>query len=818
MAKIGDLLKNLVEKISKLSKFPKNSKKVSDSSQEKSPEKLFSKIKITGMLDSILNLVRSLMARKLLFGIVLSSIVLVVLGIVAAFFLMKPQGKETVVYEGAGNVENLVISIPQGAFPYDKFFRIRVPRQSALESVLKSGSFISQIYELIPSDGKYDMSALPISLRYYLPSELIGSNDSNSISFAAISNDGKTYSIIPGSFIGKDSSGYYVETNLFFLPKWVGVVSTPGQVLKTGIIDLYKTVSAKPTLLIVPGSDPNFSGYFHSARVAGVSIWQSVFGDRSIKMYKYPVNETRSYNYTLLFNQFKSSNPWPSPIIFEAERLAQELKKHPDTEFDILAHEIGGLIVYYCLANHPEIKNIRKVAYVSTPFLGTNIVDPRLALSIYPSKPSVAGKLYNLPDSVISSLQGYLKSSIESVNIYYADLIPNSDFLKKLRFLPYRTDITTVAYMGNSPTMSIDVTSSLLERLYPELVLNLGDGIVSKNSARLPYMTLKVFNGSWNNIYTTDLFIQDIKKYFDYELPELPSYKDDTFGEFVSSEKEKIFERFLTKPELKDFEIDEWKISDNPYIKFVQSLNFPGNQVAIYGGIVYTADENGLYVSGTKVWNETIMNLKETIDGISYGTQTNVYYRKLENFVSYSQDSSDDYLATKNFAIFAKPRPNEKIDFVDETGNLIVTLRGIYGKVIYDGDEIIFMTNREVYRYYYGVKYTAPMGLYRSYDMNYAIVVDDYVLAVTRAYGLLVFDRSGRYIYAGEGWVGNVGLYKVGKYIATVGDNFVTLVDFEKRRMDKIVENIPSLVYDATIWEDKLYIITSDGLLIYKIG
>ncbi|MFN6992483.1 MAG: hypothetical protein ACK4MM_07180, partial [Fervidobacterium sp.] len=569
-------------------------------------------------------------------------------------------------------------------------------------------------YELIPSDGRYDMAALPISLRYYLPSQLIGSNDSNATAFAAVSSDGKTYNIIPGSFIGKDSTGYYVEANMFVLPKWIGVVSTPGQTLKTGIIDLYKTISAKPTLLIVPGSDPNFSGYFQSSKVAGVSIWQSVFSDRAIKMYRYPVNESRSYNYTLLFNQFKKASPWPSPIIFEAERLAEELKRYQDIEFDILAHEIGGLIVYYCLANHPEIKNVRKVAYVSTPFYGTNIADPRLALSIYPAKPSAGGKLYNLPDSVVASLQGYLKSYIESVNIYYSDLVPNSDFLKKLRFFPYRTDIVATAYMGNSPTMSIDVTSSLLERLYPELVINLGDGVVSKSSARMPYMTLKIFNGSWNNVYTTDVFIEEIKKYFEYELPELPSYRDDTFMEVVTSEKEKFFERFLKETESKEFEIDEWKISDNPLVKFVQSLNFPGKQVAIYGGIVYTADENGLYVSGTKVWNEQILNLKESVDGISYGTQTNVYYRKLESAVSYVQTPSDDYIAAKNFAIFAKPRPNEKIDFVDETGNLIVTLKGIYGKVIYDGDEIIFMTNREIYRYYYGVKYTAPLGLYRS--------------------------------------------------------------------------------------------------------
>ncbi len=805
MPKLGDFVKN----------FSNIFKRSKDNADAGKPPKKFAKVDLKGLIGKVSELTKSLWARKLLFGIVVGSIALLVISLI---LLMKPKDMEAVVSEGTQTVQNLVISIPSGAFPYDKSFRVKIPNQSALQTVINTGNFISPIYELIPSDGRYDMAALPIVVRYYFPSSLIGSNDSNSIAFAALSSDGKTYNVIPGSFINKDAKGYFVEANFFVVPRWIGVVSMPGQTLSTGIVDIYKTISAKPTLLIVPGSEPNFSGYFKSTKVTGVSLWQSVFGDRSIMVYRYPVNESRSYNYTSLFNSFKQSSPLPSPIIFEAEKLAQELKKYPQTQFDILAHEIGGLIVYYCLSKHPEIKNVRKIAYVSTPFYGTNIVDPRLAISLYPSKPDSAGMLFDLPSSVIASLQGYLKAYIEAVNVYYSDLIPNSELLKELRYLPYRTDIESIAYMGNMPPMSIDVTSSLLERFYPELVVNLGDGIVSKGTARLPYMVLKVFNGSWNNFYTTDEFVQDLKKYFEYELPALPAYTDDTFSERVTDEKEKVFERFLSSEKAEKFDVDEWKISDNPYVKFIQSFNFPGTQIAVYGGIIYTADANGLYVSGTKVWDEMIMNLKETLDGISYGTQTNVYYRKLADMVNYQQSSADDYIATKNFTIFAKPRPNDKVDFVDENGNLIVTLRGIYGKVIYDGDEIILMTNREVYRYYYGIKYTAPLALYRSYDMTYAIVVDDYVLATTRAYGLLLFNRAGKNTYVGEGWVGNVGLYKSGNYIVAVGDNFITLIDFEKRRIDRIVENVPYKVYDATIWEDKLYIMTDGGVLVYKIG
>jgi len=770
---------------------------------------------LPGIIDRVKFFFVNLWHRKVLFFAILGILLIAIFG---AVVFLRPKPQEATLSEGTHTVENLIISIPVGAFPYEKSFKIRVVPQNTVQGVLDTGNFVSPIYELVPNDGRYDMATLPINVRFYFPSRLIGSNDSNAIAFAGLSSDGKVYNIIPGSFIDKDARGYYVEANFFVVPRWLGVVSVPGRALKTGIQEVYRTISGYPPLLIIPGSDSNFSGYYESARVTPLSTWQGVFSNRSIYVYKYPINESRSYDYTRAFKTFKESNPLPSAIVFEAERLAQELKRFPDYQFDVLAHEIGGLILYYCLATHPEIKNIRKVAYISTPFYGTNVADPRLATSIYASKPTAGSLLYNLPERVVATLQGYLKSYIEAVNVYYSDILPNSEFLKRLQFLPYRTDLSAVAYMGNTPPLSIDVAGSLIEKFYPEMLINLGDGVVTRSSARLPYMTLKIFNGAWNDFYSSEVFLEEIKRFFDYKIPEIPAYKDDTFSERVKSDKEKLFERFVTSQESERFSVDEWKIGDNPYVKFLRSFSYPGDQVAVYGGIIYTADSKGLYVSGTRIWEEGITLLKESVDGVSYGTQSKVYFRKLADVVTYDQSASDDFLALKDLVIFAKPRSDDKVDFVDNTGNVLATLRGVYGRVIYDGREIIFLTNREVYRYYYGIKYTAPIALMRSYDMTYAIVIEDYIIATTRAYGLLVFDKFGNYTYVGEGWIGNLGLYQVGNYVVAIGDSFITLIDFAKKNINRIVEDVSGIVYDATIWEDKLYLMTSEGLLIYRIG
>lgn len=775
---------------------------------------LKSLFKETEMLKKLASLPGTLWRRKVLFFTVLIAVVVLVLVLAT---LLREKNPQTELKEGVGVVENLVISIPPNAFPFEKSFTVRVAPRDISESLKALGNFVGNIFELVPSDGRYDMSAVPINVKYYFPSKLIGSNDANSVAFASVSPDGKTFNVIPGSSINKDERGYYVEANFFVVPKWLGVVVTPGKVLQTGLRFVREVISAEPSLLIVPGSDPNFSGAFESGKVTSVSIWQAAFPNRSIYVYRYPLTETRSFNYTQAMNQFRANSPLPSEIIFEAERLAMFLKQRSNVEFDILAHEIGGLITYYCLANHPEIRNVRRVAYLSVPFYGTNVADPRLSLSLYPTKPESGELLYKIPASIFSNIKAYLKSYIESVNTYYDDLTPESQVLIKLRFLPYRMDIETIAYMGNTPPLSIDVTGSMLEKFYPELVLNTGDGVVSKSSARLPYMTLKIFNGSWNTFYSSDEFIEEIKRFFQYEMPAVPDFKDDTFAERVKDEREKILERFFGTREKFTFYTQQWELSDNPRLKFIQSLNYPGRQVSVFGNVIYTADEKGLYIGGTKVFEEPIFNLKQTMDGVSYGTVSKVIHRKLTDVVTYNQIPAEDYLATKDFAIFARPRPNDWIEFIDENGNLITRLRGVYGRVVYDGEEILLLTNREVYRYYYGVKYSAPLGLRQSYDMTYAVVVGDYILATTRAYGLLIFDKAGNYAYVGEGWIGNLGLYKSKNYVLAVGDSFVTVIDIQNRRIDRIVEDVPGIVYDATVFDDVLYILTSEGLLLYKV-
>ncbi|MFN3328737.1 MAG: hypothetical protein ACK40U_07805, partial [Fervidobacterium pennivorans] len=141
MAKIGNIFKSLSTNLFKI--LSRKKLKAQDTPNDlEASGKPGMKNKLAQVIDKVVNLIKSLWARKLLFGIVVGSLVLGTVGII---FLTRPKEKETVVYEGTGNVENLSISIPQGAFPYDKYFKIRIPRQSTLQSVLSTGKFVSPI-------------------------------------------------------------------------------------------------------------------------------------------------------------------------------------------------------------------------------------------------------------------------------------------------------------------------------------------------------------------------------------------------------------------------------------------------------------------------------------------------------------------------------------------------------------------------------------------------------------------------------------------------------------------------------------------------
>ncbi|QTA37994.1 hypothetical protein JYK00_00105 [Thermosipho ferrireducens] len=756
---------------------------------------------------------KSLWKRKLLLMFIVGLVALIVSIALLISIFTRPKTVEIKSEQGTTVVKNLYIQIPQGAFPYKKEFNLIPITSQDNPDLFASSPFVDTIYDVVPTDGKNDMAYIPIRYRYYFPQEFYQGIEYNNIALAYIPENSNVYRIFPGSYIGLDDKGYYAEAQSFHSSK-IGVVVLSPKKQELGIKVLAEQVSEKPVVLIVPGTDKNFSGYFKSEINPDVNLWSVIFPDRTIMLYNYPLYQTRSKMYQDMANDFFKRTGLKSYIEFEAERLITELKRFKNFKFDIVAQDVGGLIVYYALALHPEIQNVRKVAYVSVPFSGTNIVNPVYFSSLlYGKNPEALSAVYNIQKDIITAIQNHIFTFIETVNTYWSDLIPGSEFLKKISQLN-PPSVESIAFMGTKPPLSIDVSGSSLEKFYPELARGKGDGIVVNSSAKIGNMQLVPIKGSVYSYYSTTEFVNKLKEFFAYKTTLVPEYKDDTYREYISkTEKER--EVYLSR--LRPYRFDGAKIGNSVVLTPDKTLEYPGKQIAIFKSVIYTADKDGLYGNGTKLLDGPINNLKASFGGVSFRTTDKIYFYSPAVKKVYDVVYAGDFLATTE-GVYTAIFSGNTVSFWDPKNNKIKELRGQYGKFKVDKNYLIMFTNKQIFIPKLNLTLSVPETEGKSLDITDVIVVRNEVFAITRNYGLIFFDiGTGNGIYIGEGWIGNKGIHQIGNYIFTIGENFVTIVDLAERRVLRIIEKVDAQVFSSGSDTDYLYLVTDRGIIRYKI-
>lgn len=766
-------------------------------------------------LNRFLSFLVAFYKRKVLFFLTLSIVILsIALSVLIGTFLKGKESIEINPNQEMTIVKNLYINIPKGAFPYEKKFNLVPITPETNPEVFLSAPFIDVVYDVKPVDGKADFAYIPVTFRYYFPSEVFKGIEFNNVALAYIPDDGTAYRIFPGCYINKDEKGYFVEAQSFHSSK-IGVVELLPKKQELGIEIIAEKLSPEPAILVIPGTDKNFKGYFKSEQSKDINFWSVVFPERSIMIYNYPLYEVRSKLYNdMVIDYFKRSE-LKSYIEFEAERLAAELKRFKNFKFDVVAQDIGGLILTYTLLLHPEIENIRKVAFVSVPFKGTNISNPVYFGSLlYGKDPDALSKIYNLEPSIIASIQTHIYSFIENINTYWNEILPDSKVLKKIEKFEIPEKIEAVAFMGTRPPLGIDASGTTLEKFYPELVKGIGDGVVSISSAKLENMNLIQIDGDSYTYYSKSDFIEKLKQFFSFEEIKIPEYKDDTYREYVSpTEKEK--EVYLSK--LIPYRFNGARIGNSIVVEEESKLDYPGNQIAIYKSVIYTADEKGLYGNGTKLMNGPIFNLKPSFNGVSFRTANEIYFYSPAVKKKYNIRYVTDFLATAD-GIYTANQYGDIVSFWDPKGNKIIDLKGQYGQIKVDGEYLILFTNKQIYIPRLKLLLSVPELEGKSLDISDVIFYRNEVLAVTRSYGFLFFDIGNTYgNYVGEGWIGNLAIYRVGNYFLTIGRNFITIVDIPERRVLKIIEKLDFEVVDSAAYGDYLYLISNDGIHKYKV-
>lgn len=589
--------------------------------------------------------------------------------------------------ERAPSSTNIQIIIPDSAFSSKKNIEIQALDKSSSEyqELIKYKNFYGDIYKITFLDESNESSILPVTVRYKIPKDNYFGDNFVNFSLAYITRENPPIvSEFNGEKIVKIEDEYYIEAQTFQITKinYIGlVIESPEE--SSGGLKVIKEVppTLEPDIILIPGTDLNFLGKVMNVPENGYpqSFWFSLFPNRTIWSYNYPLISTRSKNYNDSFVNFVERTGINSYIEFEGRRLAQELSRFPNKKFDIIAHGIGGLIARYALESNQTIQNVENLVLISTPNKGSNLANPLFFNLFFGKNTYILSQLFNVEDSTILKITSQITSYLDQINSYYEDLIPNSQFLNKLNSFGIRNDIRYITIIGTNPAIEENLSDKYISRLYPEFVQGEGDGIVTVDSANLEGIEKTYYSQkSFYEIYNDFDVLNIIVSFLEESVPsyELEPFKDDNFIEYTYEVKEENIstdQRKNTPPSIistftpssqykessillnpvKQGEINEdtmsiIEIGDNIYFKSPNAIYNRNLEkifsAQIFGGVLfnsqyYLSTDEGLYVL-----NENGRIDKISIELPSKGTE--IYYLPNMGFLSaeYAPNNCNVYL------------------------------------------------------------------------------------------------------------------------------------------------------------------------------
>lgn len=521
--------------------------------------------------------------------------------------------------------KDLQITIPDNAYNGNKQFIVKEIPQDSIEyqNLTSMANFQGKIYSVEPSDGIEESSLVPMKIRYKIPKDLYFGDNFVNFSLAYASNsEPPVISELSGSKIVQVNNDYYIEAETFHFSKIGLIVKSPKE-SDYGLKTLTeKPATYKPDVILVPGTDVNFIGYLSNTNTSdnpyGSNFWSVLFNERTIWEYNYPLIQTRSKTYYDSYQGFLMRTGSKSYIEFEAKRLAQELKRLPNREFDIIAHGIGGLIARYAVESDPSIKNVKNIVLISTPNKGTNLANPLFFNLVFGKPANILTDTFSIDEETSFNIKYNTNFYLEQINGYYSDLIPNSDFLNKLNTYGLRDDINYITVAGKNSGINMDLTKSSISRLYPEFINGEGDGIVSINSALIDKANTKLlYDYKFYEIYSKPDVLQNIKKILDdtLDVPNIQEFKDDNFIETYqqlnasnntngqSSNSATITNNKFNLP----INYSEFSLIND--ISEVKEINYNNPKLFVFDNKILIKSDNGVYdLNGNVLLNTQIIN------------------------------------------------------------------------------------------------------------------------------------------------------------------------------------------------------------------
>ncbi|AEH51789.1 lipase family protein [Pseudothermotoga thermarum] len=776
-------------------------------------------------MNRLIDFLLSLLKKRLLLIVILGTTA-VVLSVVFGSFIFKALTKPKKVADTVvTSTQELTIVIPDGAYSKSKFFQVKRISPSELHPSLTS-VFASNVYEVFPSDGVNEFAMEPITIRYRLPSNLYLGDEYANVAIGYIPNPKEPlYRVYGGAYIQTDPSGAYVEAQVFHVST-IGLVAYVPEKQKLGLQLIKENPrSIEPVLLLIPDVDRNFLGFVSTEGKQQINFWSELFPERTIMYYEYPIISTKSKAYMDGFRQFSRINGINSFLFYEASKLATELMRLSNLEFDIVAHGIGGIIARLAVEKYPQVKNVRKIVLVSTPSGGTNIVNPIYFGTFFYEKPSqTVARNFGTESSIVDAAKAHILFYLESLGPIYREVLPKGTAVNLLG--DKRQDIDYLSIVGDRPPMSINFSKTILEQFYPEL--SVGDGIVTPQSARIQNADFAVVAGSFLDCYLSVEFQSKIKDFLKYEKPVVPLYRKDTYPERVPQAR--VTERvspqpvqspqrvMVTVPTSYNLETIA-RLKERMDATGVISLHQAGSTILLHR-------IDGLYSSRFRIFSGEVRYPHTVAGKMGFVSGSKAYLFDGKNFTEVGTLSIPgnclDILVTA-VGIYALTK-SDKINLFrwDNRWQLVGRFDGEYAKFV-DADKPTFLTNHEVYRITNsGVELlvrTTELGLKeKSTDLTCFYETSNFIFLGTRAYYLLVYNKTDKsFKIVAEGWIDPQKILSSGDWVVTVGTSTLLFFDVKNQSFKSEIQKMEGQVKDAVIVGKDLYVLADNRIDVFTL-
>ncbi|HEU25183.1 MAG: hypothetical protein C0176_01750 [Mesoaciditoga sp.] len=757
--------------------------------------------------------------------IIVSSVAgIIVISLVVAFFLSSLPQKHK-------SIENVEISFQQGAFDPGNYPVISPVTNDSTQytNLTAISSFVGIPYMLKWKSGTNSMTRSPVIISIPIPSEYyLGPNQSNLEAFE-IFHDGTVQSLYGGQI--SEINGKPYLTVMTYFP---GIIALR---LKTynvsyGLIPLNKTSNLQSNIVIVPGENANFSGILPNF---SFNFWVQDFPNYNIYLFSYPLTTYRDSSFTSQMTAYFGSSGYDSYTQYVGNLLSTLLGTLQGKTY-IFAQGIGGLISRYAVESNPSAGNVKKVILFDTPNDGTNLASAYTISNLYNAGNEFVSREFGLPVNSVKYILSTAISYLYSLNFFAKDLSPNSSFLQRLNKMSVPPGISFITIAGTNPGISNSNFGSLTST-FPELITNLGDGIVSIKSATDFGSQKFIFPYSFSDIFIHSDVIKLLTNLVSTTTSSTLTFKSDNFPQTIQSTSTKVSTvstRAMTYKYLSEGDYIIKKATPGIFLKKIYSIPVPGSgklEVAPNGTYIVSSND-AYYLSlggNAKIYSGNV-RFSNLYNGNLYLITGNWQILKFDGVLATFQGTLTS-MNYRNVFVTGKKiytlTQNATSTVLSENDRVLLTLPGIGGRMWYMPSINSFAIISTSYISLYDLNtmtatfFESMEDLMRKIGMksdqtlfpfNSVFVSGKTMYLLSSNYMLLAIDTVKKGVQIiGNGDIGNGKILPYGNYFIVTGDHTLNFYDMVNRVKVPVYQIVNSQIIDAVTYNSYLYLITVKG-------